>query len=104
MNPTYISRCAQLAMLLEVSATPKPGNVDRDHDFDDTKYEHFLASAIGVGPIFERVAIAKKGIGSFIRDSVEESIRWQSGGNAHFGAFLLLVPLVMAAGNEMPRR
>jgi triphosphoribosyl-dephospho-CoA synthase len=86
-------------MLLEVFATPKPGNVDRDHDFDDTKYEHFLASAISAGPIFERVAIAQKGIGSFIRDSVEESIRWQSGGNTHFGAFLLLVPLVMAAGN-----
>lgn len=99
MNPTYISRCAQLAMLLEVSATPKPGNVDRDHDFDDTRYEHFLASAIGVGPIFERAAIAKNGIGYFIRELVEESARWQKGGNTHFGAFLLLVPLVMAAGN-----
>ena len=44
-------------MLLEVSATPKPGNIDRDHDFDDTKYEHFLASAISAGPIFERAAI-----------------------------------------------
>ncbi len=100
MNPSYISRCAQLAMLLEVSATPKPGNVDRDHDFDDVKYEHFLASAIGVGPIFERAAIAKQGIGSLIRESAEESIRWQSGGNTHFGAFLLLFPLVMAAGND----
>ena len=100
MNPTYIARCAQLAMLLEVSATPKPGNVDKDHDFDDTKYEHFLASAIGAGPIFERAAIAQKDIGYFIRESVEESVRWQSGGNTHFGAFLLLVPLVMAAGND----
>ncbi len=100
MNPTYIARCAQLAMLLEVSAMPKPGNVDRNHDFDDTKYEHFLASAISAGPIFERAAIAKKGIGSFIRELVEESARWQSGGNTHFGAFLLLVPLVMAAGND----
>ncbi|HIH37203.1 MAG TPA: triphosphoribosyl-dephospho-CoA synthase [Methanocellales archaeon] len=100
MNPTYIARCAQLAMLLEVSATPKPGNVDRNHDFDDVKYEHFLASAVGAGPIFERAAIAKKGTGSFIRESVEESIKWQSGGNTHFGAFLLLLPLVMAAGND----
>lgn len=99
MNPTHIARCAQLAMILEVSATPKPGNVDRDHDFDDTKYEHFLASAIGAGPVFERAAIAQKDMGSFIREAVEESVRWQSGGNTHFGAFLLLVPLVMAAGN-----
>ncbi|NYT01055.1 MAG: triphosphoribosyl-dephospho-CoA synthase [Methanocellales archaeon] len=100
MNSTYIARCAQLAMLLEVSATPKPGNVDRDHDFDDTKYEHFLASAISAGPIFERVAIAKKDVGYSIRELVEESARWQSGGNTHFGAFLLLAPLVMAAGND----
>ncbi|MFC1787023.1 triphosphoribosyl-dephospho-CoA synthase [Halobacteriota archaeon] len=99
MNPTYISRCAQLAMLLEVSATPKPGNIDRDHDFDDTKYEHFLASAISAGPVFERAAISKKCIGSFIRELIEESTRWQNGGNTHFGAFLLLTPLVIAAGN-----
>ncbi|MBU2617632.1 MAG: triphosphoribosyl-dephospho-CoA synthase, partial [Euryarchaeota archaeon] len=100
MNPTHIARCAQLAMILEVSATPKPGNVDRDHDFDDTKYEHFLASATGAGPVFERAAIAQKDMGSSIRESAEESVRWQSGGNTHFGAFLLLVPLVMAAGND----
>jgi len=29
---------------------------------------------------------------------VEESVKWQHGGNTHFGALLLLIPLAMAAG------
>jgi len=98
MNPTHIARCAQLAMVLEVSATPKPGNIDRDHDYTDTRFEHFLASAVGVYPILEKAAKSKSGVGSFIRQAVLESARWQSGGNTHFGAFILLIPLVMAGG------
>ncbi len=98
MSPSHIARCAQLAMLLEVSATPKPGNIDRDHNYTDTRFEHFLASAVGVYPILEKAARSDSGIGSVIREAVNESSRWQSGGNTHFGAFILLIPLVMAAG------
>ena len=98
MNPTHIARCAQLAMVLEVSATPKPGNIDRDHDYLDTRFEHFLASAVGVYPVLEEAARSDSGVGSFIRQAVLESTRWQHGGNTHFGAFILLVPLVMAGG------
>lgn len=98
MNPTHIARCAQLAMVLEVSATPKPGNIDRDHNYTDTRFEHFLASAVGVYPILEKAACAGSGVSSFIRQAVLESARWQSGGNTHFGAFILLIPLVMAGG------
>ena len=98
MNPTHIARCAQLAMVLEVSATPKPGNIDRDHDYSDTRFEHFLASAVGVYPVLEEAARFDCGVGSFIRQAVLESARWQKGGNTHFGAFILLVPLVMAGG------
>lgn len=97
MKPTYIARCAQLAMLLEVSATPKPGNIDRDHNYTDTRFEHFLASAIGVYPIFEKAARCDAGVGLLIHEAVVESSRWQRGGNTHFGAFILLIPLVMAA-------
>ena len=43
--PAHIARCAQLAMCLEVSSSPKPGNIDRFSDYEDTRYEHFLASA-----------------------------------------------------------
>ncbi len=98
IDPSHIARCAQLAMLLEVSATPKPGNIDRDHNYTDTRFEHFLASAVGVYPVLEKAAGAKSGVGSLIRDAVLESKNWQKGGNTHFGAFLLLIPLVMAAG------
>lgn len=97
MNPKHITRCAQLAMMLEVSATPKPGNVDRDHDFPDITYGHFLASAIGVGPVFEKAAISNAGVGTLIREAVEESAKWNGGINTHFGTFLLLMPLIMAA-------
>lgn len=97
-NPSHIARCAQLAMILEVSATPKPGNIDRDHNYTDTRFEHFLASAVGVYPILEKAASSRSGVGSLIREAVLESSRWQKGGNTHFGAFLLLIPLVIAAG------
>ena len=99
MNPTHIARCAQLAMVLDVSATPKPGNIDRDHDYSDTRFEHFLASAVGVYPVLEEAAHSDSGVGLFIRQAVLESARWQKGGNTHFGAFILLVPLVIAGGD-----
>jgi len=85
-------------MVLEVSATPKPGNIDRDHNYADTRFEHFLASAVGVFPILEKAAKSDSGAGSLIREAVLESSKWQKGGNTHFGAFILLIPLVMAAG------
>ncbi len=98
MTPSHIARCAQLAMVLEVSATPKPGNIDRDHNYTDTRFEHFLASAVGVYPVLEKAAGSDSGLGSLIREAVAESGKWQKGGNTHFGAFILLIPLVMAAG------
>ncbi|MFY1113171.1 MAG: triphosphoribosyl-dephospho-CoA synthase [Methanosarcinaceae archaeon] len=94
----HIARCAQLAMLLEVSASPKPGNVDREHDYPDTCFEHFVASSVGVYPALEQAARSRDGIGSLIKAAVYESAAWQNGGNTHFGAFLLLIPLAMAAG------
>lgn len=97
-DPSHIARCAQLAMILEVSATPKPGNIDRDHNYTDTRFEHYLASAVGVYPIMEKAARSESGVGALIREAVAESGKWQKGGNTHFGAFLLLIPLVMAAG------
>jgi len=95
---SLIARCAQLAMLLEVSASPKPGNVDREHDYPDTCFEHFLASSVSIYPVIELAARSRNGIGSLIRSAVCESSAWQKGGNTHFGAFLLLIPLSMAAG------
>ncbi len=90
---------AQLAMILEVCAYPKPGNVDRCHDFPDTRLEHFLASTI-----FARTALeeAEKGVGR-IGEIIKHAVRdtnCHEGGNTHFGAFILLIPLIF--GNGIP--
>ncbi|MGZ4929778.1 MAG: triphosphoribosyl-dephospho-CoA synthase [Halobacteriota archaeon] len=99
-NEDFIAGCAELAMLLEVSATPKPGNVDRTHSFEDLKYEHFLASAVGISPVLRQAAAQQGNIGSLILNAVKSSTRWQKAGNCHFGAILLLVPLCIAAGQS----
>ncbi|MHC1635995.1 MAG: triphosphoribosyl-dephospho-CoA synthase [Candidatus Methanospirareceae archaeon] len=98
MDADYVARCASLAMLLEVSAYSKPGNVDRLHDRNETKYEHFLASSVAVYPVLREAASGRRKLGEAIRMAVEESMRWQKGGNTHFGSLLLLIPLSIAAG------
>lgn len=85
--------------MLEVCAFPKPGNVDRCHDYDTTRLEHFLASTIFAFPALHRAERGDGGIGSIILDAVERT-NVHSGGNTHFGAFILLVPLVM--GGDIP--
>ncbi|RQG90459.1 triphosphoribosyl-dephospho-CoA synthase [Natrarchaeobius chitinivorans] len=90
---------AELALLLEVAGTPKPGNVDRKRDLPELRFDHFLAGAVGardglemaangasVGPAFERAV---------------EGMATQGGDNTQFGALLLLVPLVRAAREEL---
>jgi triphosphoribosyl-dephospho-CoA synthase len=87
---------AELALLLEVAATPKPGNVDRHRDLPDLRFEHFLAGAVGARPGLERAASGDP-VGEAFEDAVAGMSR-QSGGNTQFGCLLLLVPLVRAAG------
>ena len=101
MDNTRLTRSerAQLAMMLEVTAFPKPGNVDRCHDYRDTRLEHFLASAIFSRPAFEHAEREPGSLGSLIREAGKLAGR-HSGGNTHFGAFILLVPLV--AGGDIP--
>ena len=106
-----IAGCLQLAMLLEVSAYPKPGNIHRAADFEETRYEHFLASAIGVGPHFreaarrgvllgsDRIHGNDVGIGAVIRDAVLDVAKWQHGGNTSLGSIILLMPIAVAAGS-----
>ena len=86
---------AQLALLLEVASTPKPGNVDRAREYPDLRFEHFLAGAVGAR---EGFALAADGapVGQSFRTAIA-GMSEQSGGNTHFGAILLLTPLVRAA-------
>jgi len=106
-----IAGCLQLAMLLEVSAYPKPGNVHRTADFEETRYEHFLASAIGVGPHFreaarrgvllgsKRIQGSQVEIGAAVRGAISDVAKWQHGGNTSLGSIILLMPIAVAAGS-----
>lgn len=88
---------AQLAMMLEVCTYPKPGNVDRCHDYPDTRLEHFLASTIFVRAALEEADRGTGRIGEIIRHAVRDT-NCHEGGNTHFGAFLLLIPLIYGKG------
>jgi triphosphoribosyl-dephospho-CoA synthase len=89
---------AQLALLLEVAGTPKPGNVDRRRDLPGLRFEHFLAGAVGSGGGL-RAAAGEASVGAAFERAVA-GMAEQSGGNTQFGALLLLVPLVAAASEE----
>ncbi|OQA57970.1 MAG: ATP:dephospho-CoA triphosphoribosyl transferase [Euryarchaeota archaeon ADurb.Bin294] len=85
---------AQMAMAFEVCAWDKPGNVDRCHDYPDTKLEHFLASVIFCRSALEKAEQRKGSVGALIREATILTGR-HKGGNTHFGAFILLIPLIM---------
>jgi triphosphoribosyl-dephospho-CoA synthase len=105
----HVSRCLELAMLLEVSAN-KPGNVTFATGFEGTLVEHFLASAVAASVWFEdaasrgiRVSEKKLGVGDakmgeIIRDCTADINAWQKGGNTLLGTVILLVPVAVAAG------
>lgn len=114
--PKCVSRCLQLAILLEVSAYPKPGNVHRTADFAETRYEHFLASAVAVSPHFERAAqwgedafhgkikLSQINVGATIKDAVSEVSVWQRDKNTLLGSIVLLSPMAAAAGLTMAQK
>jgi triphosphoribosyl-dephospho-CoA synthase len=105
----HVSSCLQLSILLEVSAQ-KPGNVNRVANFQNTRYEHFMASAVAVEPAFAKAALQgircretiirpdQVSIGGIIKDAVSSINRWQHGGNTLLGTVILLSPIAVAAG------
>ncbi|MEF8979367.1 MAG: triphosphoribosyl-dephospho-CoA synthase [Haloarculaceae archaeon] len=88
---------AELALLLEVSSTPKPGNVDRDREYPDLRFEHFLAGAVGARDGFDYAAEGAT-VGESFRRAIA-GMSEQSAGNTQFGAILLMTPLVRAAAS-----
>ena len=98
----------QLSMLLEVSGYPKPGNVHRTRDFIDTHFEHFLVGGVVIRDVFQSLCnhtlnIRKKNedysqiqLGKYILQAVQETNKWQYGGNVNLGEILLLIPLCAA--------
>jgi len=106
----HVSRCLQLAILLEASAYPKPGNVHRTADFQETDYEHFLASAVALAPHFrfateqgvrvfnKEITLSQIETGKTIRNAIADVMTWQHGGNTLLGSVILLIPMATAAG------
>ncbi len=105
----HISKCLELAILLEVSAE-KPGNVNLTSSFEGTTCQHFLASAVAAGPAFQeaayrgssvaenKLAISEVGLGQLIKTCARDVEAWQRGGNTILGTIMLLVPIAVAAG------
>ncbi|WP_435128903.1 triphosphoribosyl-dephospho-CoA synthase [Halobaculum sp. D14] len=97
-RPRGAAANAELALLLEVAGTPKPGNVDRHRDAADLRFDHFLAGAVGARPGLERAA-AGDALGEAFETAVA-GMSDQSGGNTQFGCLLLLTPLAAAARDD----
>lgn len=109
----FVSRQLELAMLLEVSAYPKPGNVHRTRNYSETRFEHFLASAVAARTHFERAAeigilasrrqisLKEAHVGRTIRDAMIDIMNSHRGGNTSLGTVILLVPIAVAAGMTM---
>ncbi|MGD8544730.1 MAG: triphosphoribosyl-dephospho-CoA synthase [Candidatus Bathyarchaeota archaeon] len=105
----------ELAILLEASCN-KPGNVNRTTNYEDTRYEHFLASAVASAPSFK--SAAQKGVeislgeieageislGRIIKDCVLNIRAWHHGGNTLLGTVILLSPIAVAAGAVRTRK
>jgi triphosphoribosyl-dephospho-CoA synthase len=89
-NAKEIAQLAQIACIREACA-PKPGNVNRAHDFSDTSLDDFLLSAVAIGQAFENAAQA--GIGQMVLQATVETRRWVKT-NTNLGLILLLAPLV----------
>jgi len=109
-NVDDIIRCVNLASLLEISGWPKPGNIHRSKNFENTRFEHLLAGIAAILPNFkefcrktykysmndgEDYSFIK--LGYFFREASKEMMKWQKGGNVLFGHILILAPLATAA-------
>lgn len=105
----HISNCLELGILFEVSAN-KPGNINLMVGFEETCYEHFLASAVAAASSFETAArggmkvsegeigVKEVGLGRVIKECVINIDAWQGGGNTLLGTVILLAPIAVAAG------
>lgn len=80
---------ATLACLMEVSA-PKPGNVHRGADFEDTTFYDFQWSAVTLGQTIDRQM--DQSMGQLILECVRNNLA-SVGKNTNLGLILLLCPL-----------
>lgn len=91
---------AQLACIWEATAR-KPGNVHRYHDFTDTSYLDFIASAAAMAPVI--AVAAHYGVGATVCESVRMT-RMVCQRNTNLGIALLLAPLAKARPTSTTRQ
>lgn len=107
----YVERLV-LGIALEASAFPKPGNIHRLRDFDDTIYEDFIVTAItAIKPLYKGVRrgyryhdmldILKNIFGDIIYDIVLLSKYTSGGGNTCLGTSIMLSPISIGLGCEL---
>ncbi|RLG55509.1 MAG: hypothetical protein DRN99_02395 [Thermoproteota archaeon] len=101
MDSWEAGRIAVEASLLEVSGTPKPGNVHRLAGLPDLSYEDFLKGAPCLfEPSARAYAEASKGrarVGYLIKLGVSLMLKATGGKNTHLGTLILAVPTSAAA-------
>ncbi|MHA2270584.1 MAG: triphosphoribosyl-dephospho-CoA synthase [Candidatus Hodarchaeales archaeon] len=105
-----IASLACFSSILESYGYPKPGNVHRFADAEDTTLLHFLASSVAIfspliraGKVGRRIGKAEippsnAEIGLRTLECVKSTREWGIRQNTNLGIILLLVPLVIAAG------
>ncbi|MEL9908314.1 MAG: triphosphoribosyl-dephospho-CoA synthase [Desulfurococcus sp.] len=98
------SRALSLALILEASAWPKPGNVHRLRDRPDLRYEAFLATGVMAYSYFRKgIKRGLKGwrsivLGDLIYGLVSDSMRKTPSSNTCLGSSTLLIPLSLGLG------
>ena len=97
----FIANSARLASVLEVSSM-KPGNVNPVHNFENTRFEHFLTGSISLGDAVRSAAFSgyknNVKIGEHILKGVSDIKNSHAGGNTHLGILMLFIPAASAAG------
>lgn len=107
LNSRNIAQLGEIAALLEVSASPKPGNVHRTQNFDDMFYEDFLISASVLRESLELVAynaskyypnlLDKIQVGDAILQSITTTNKLVNT-NTNLGISMLLIPISAGFG------
>lgn len=109
-NVEDIIRCTTLSSLLEVAGWPKPGNIHRTRDFEDTRFEHYLAGVAALQPVyfnfcrrinnftkFRKKDFSYVELGKFFKVASSSMMKWQTGGNVMLGHILIIAPLAASA-------
>jgi triphosphoribosyl-dephospho-CoA synthase len=91
-----IGQCATLASIMEATA-PKPGNIHRGADFEDSSYPDFIVAAAVIGPIID--SAVEMPLGQTIFNAVSAT-RDAVATNTNLGTMLLIAPLAKVPRTE----